>query len=326
MHARRHWGLLALLWLVAGCRPRESFAVLPLEAAPALEVPLASGGVFRLEEQRGKVVVVTFGYTSCPDVCPTTLTQLRHLGTRLGTAARDLEVVFVSVDPERDSAEALDTYVRAFGARFTGLRLDSEPLAPVLASWHVTATRRYPEPERYREHPFTGGTPYTVDHTGAFFVVDRWGRLRLRLPYTVDAERLHEEVARLLDEDAEAGQSPRVERARARLTPSHVGAVYLTLVNGTAQADRLVSVESASAGRVELHEVLAEGDLVQMRPRPEGFALPPRARLELEPGGKHLMLYAVPPATRRLNLTLHFEKARPVSLTLPVSEPDADAW
>jgi protein SCO1 len=325
MRARRGLELLALLWLVSGCRPRESFAVLPLAPAPALEVPLASGGVFRLGEQRGKVVVVTFGYTSCPDVCPTTLSQLRHLGTRLGGAARDLEVVFVSVDPERDSAEAVETYAHAFGTRFTGLRLEPEPLAPVLAAWHVTATRRYPEPERYREHPFAASSPYTVDHTGAYFLVDKRGRLRLRLPYTVDAERLREEVARLLDEDEELTLGPRVERARARVTPSHVGAVYFTLVNGTAQEDRLLSVESTSAGRVELHEVRTEGELVQMRHRPEGFALPARARLELEPGGKHLMLYAVPPATRRVDLTLHFEKARPLSLTLPVVEPDADA-
>jgi protein SCO1/2 len=313
--ARRLLPALAAVLLVTGCRKErgEDFAVVPVRPAPALEAPRASGGVFRLSEQRGKVVLLSFGYTACPDVCPTTLSQLQRLHQRLGEAARDVEVVFVSVDPERDSARQLETYVHAFNPRFTGLRLDTEALAPVLSAWRVTATRRYPDTARYREHPFTGAMPYTVDHTGAFFLVDKAGALRLQ-----------QEVERLLSEEGTPAAGVRVEKARARLTPARVGAVYLTLVNTSGREDRLVSAESTTAARVELHEVIAQGELLQMHPRPEGFVVPAKGRVELAPGGKHLMLYALQEAPTSLPLTLHFEKAGTVQLTVPVSAPGAD--
>ncbi len=324
--ARRLLPALAAVLLVTGCRKErgEDFAVVPVRPAPALEAPRASGGVFRLSEQRGKVVLLSFGYTACPDVCPTTLSQLQRLHQRLGEAARDVEVVFVSVDPERDSARQLETYVHAFNPRFTGLRLDTEALAPVLSAWRVTATRRYPDTARYREHPFTGAMPYTVDHTGAFFLVDKAGALRARMPYTVSVERLQQEVERLLSEEGTPAAGVRVEKARARLTPARVGAVYLTLVNTSGREDRLVSAESTTAARVELHEVIAQGELLQMHPRPEGFVVPAKGRVELAPGGKHLMLYALQEAPTSLPLTLHFEKAGTVQLTVPVSAPGAD--
>lgn len=322
--ARRLLPALAVVVLAAGCRKErgEDFAVEPVRPAPALEAPRASGGVFRLSEQRGKVVLLSFGYTACPDVCPTTLSQLQRLHGRLGEAARNVEIVFVSVDPERDSAQQLETYVHAFNPRFTGLRLDAEALAPMLSAWRVTATRRYPDAARYREHTFTGDLPYTVDHTGAFFLVDKAGALRARMPYTVSVERLQQEVERLLGEDGAAGV--RVEKARARLTPARVGAVYLTLVNTSGREDRLVGAESATAGKVELHEVIAQGELLQMHPRPEGFVVPAKGRVDLAPGGKHLMLYAVQASPASISLTLHFEKAGTVHLTVPVSAPGAD--
>ncbi|HYO72088.1 MAG TPA: copper chaperone PCu(A)C, partial [Archangium sp.] len=113
-------------------------------------------------------------------------------------------------------------------------------------------------------------------------------------------------------------------KARARLTPARVGAVYLTLVNTSGREDRLVSAESTTAARVELHEVIAQGELLQMHPRPEGFVVPAKGRVELAPGGKHLMLYALQETPTSLPLTLHFEKAGTVQLTVPVSAPGAD--
>jgi protein SCO1/2 len=322
--ARRLVPALAVVLLAAGCRKDkgEDFAVVPVQPAPALEAPRASGEPFRLSEQRGKVVVLTFGYTACPDVCPTTLSQLQRVHGGLGAAAKDLEVVFLSVDPERDNPQLLDNYVRAFNPRFTGLRLDSEALAPVLSAWRVTASRRYPDAARYREHPFTGELPYTVDHTGAFFLIDKQGVLRSRVPYTVPVDRLRQEVERLLAEDG--APTVRVEKARARLTPARVGAVYLTLVNTSGREDRLLSAESTTAGRVELHEVIAQGELLQMHPRPEGFVVPAGGRVELAPGGKHLMLYAVQDSPTSVALTLRFEKAGTVQLSVPVSALDAE--
>lgn len=319
--------LLALAALTACKRDtREAFAEVPARPAPLLEATLSSGETFRLSALRGKVVLLSFGYTACPDVCPTTLSQLHNLHRLLGEAARDVEVVFVSVDPSRDSAAHLENYVHAFNPRFIGLRLEGEALASVLSAYRITASRRYPDALRYGEHRFTGELPYTVDHTGAFLVIDKRGVLRLRMPYTVSVEQMRSEVERLLAEkDATAATGVRVERAHARLTPSHVGAVYLTLVNASSREDRLLSAESPLASRVELHEVLAQGDVLKMVPRPQGFVVPANGRTELKPGGKHLMLYAVRDAPSQLKLTLHFEKAGPVQLAIPVLPPGADA-
>ncbi|MFL5358273.1 SCO family protein [Archangium sp.] len=344
--ARRLLPVLAVLLLAAGCRrdEAEGFAVVPVQPAPALEAPRASGAPFRLSEQRGKVVLLSFGYTSCPDVCPTTLAQLREVHRQLGAAARDVEVLFVSVDPERDSAERLETYVHAFSPRFTGLRLEGDALAAVLSGYRVTASRRYPDATRYREHRFTGELPYTVDHTGAYFLIDKRGALRERIPYTLPASQLRARVERLLSEEGpvnvgdgrEAVAVPavvpasadvpgmRVEKALARLTPAKVGAVYLTLVNTDGREDRLVAAESSAAERVELHEVVAEGEVLRMLPRPEGFVIPAGGRVELAPGGKHLMLFSVRDSPASLVLTLRFERAGTVRLTVPASAPGAD--
>lgn len=344
---RRLLPVLAVLLLAAGCRKDEAegFAVVPVQPAPVLEAPRGSGAPFRLSEQRGKVVLLSFGYTSCPDVCPTTLSRLREVHRQLGAAARDVEVVFVSVDPERDSAERLETYVHAFSPRFTGLRLEGKALEAVLSAYRVTASRRYPDATRYHEHRFTGELPYTVDHTGAYFLIDKRGALRERIPYTAPASRLRAHVERLLSEEGpvvapadrpQAETRPvvvpasadvpgmRVEKALARLTPAKVGAVYLTLVNTGGREDRLVGAESSAAERVEMHEVVAEGEVLRMLPRPEGFVIPARGRVELAPGGKHLMLFSVRDSPASLVLTLRFEHAGTVRLTVPASAPGAD--
>lgn len=200
---RRVGSVVAALLLGVGCQRGTSdpYALVPARPAPALEAPRGSGGLFRLSEQRGKVVLLSFGYTACPDVCPTTLSQLRGLYGRLGDSARGVEVVFVSVDPERDSASRLEQYVHAFHPRFTGLRLEGPALASLLSAYEVTAVRRYPEATRYRDRPFAGDSPYTVDHTGAYFVIDKHGVLRSRVPYTATVELLQAEVTRLLAEE-----------------------------------------------------------------------------------------------------------------------------
>lgn len=201
---RWRYTALAVL-LTTGCqRGGGEFAVEPLRPAPPLEASRASGGVFRLSELRGKVVLLSFGYLTCPDVCPTTLSRLRALHERLGPVARDLEVVFISVDPERDGAQALESYVRAFHPSFSGLRLEGPALEAVLSAYGVTVLRRYSEATRYRDRPFSGELPYTLDHTGVSFVIDRHGRLRLKLPYTLTSEQMRAELLPLLAEEPEA--------------------------------------------------------------------------------------------------------------------------
>jgi protein SCO1/2 len=122
-----------------------------------------------LGDFRGKAVVVFFGYTHCPDVCPTTLAELRVVKQQLGEDGGRLQVLFVTVDPERDTREVLANYVPAFDASFLGLYGDKSDIAKVAREFKVF----------YQKVP--GKTPgdYTMDHTAGFYVFDPTGRLRL---------------------------------------------------------------------------------------------------------------------------------------------------
>jgi protein SCO1 len=198
--ASRRFGAHLLCWLglvaAAGCGesgPRfHGEAVEPLAAAPELAGVNWDGERFRLADLDGRVAIVFFGYTFCPDVCPFTLAKLKQLYARLGDRAGDLAVVFVSVDPRRDSVEKLASYVPNFDRRFYGLRLEADELAAVQEDWDVIV--QYGQP---REGPGTDSF-YYVDHTGTYFVVDRDGNLRLTYPPDVDVETLLPDIEALL--------------------------------------------------------------------------------------------------------------------------------
>ena len=125
-----------------------------------------------LADFRGKVVVVIFGFTHCPDVCPTALADMAKAVRALGDREREVQVLFVTLDPKRDSLDLLKQYVPAFHPAFIGLRGDAAQTAAVTKSFHVYSSER------------PGKTPesYTIDHSAQSFVFDREGRLRLLLP------------------------------------------------------------------------------------------------------------------------------------------------
>lgn len=122
-----------------------------------------------LADFRGKAVVVFFGYTQCPDVCPATLATLAEAMKRLGADADRVQVLFVTVDPERDTPELLKQYVPAFDPRFLGLRGDADATARTAKEFRII----------YQKVP--GATPgtYTMDHSAGSYVFDPQGRLRL---------------------------------------------------------------------------------------------------------------------------------------------------
>jgi len=122
-----------------------------------------------LADFRGKAVVIFFGYTQCPDVCPTTLAALVQAQKELGPDAARVQVLFVTVDPDRDTAELLSNYVTAFDPSFIGLRGDADATARTAKEFKIL----------YQKQP--GRTPesYTVDHSAGSFVFDPQGRLRL---------------------------------------------------------------------------------------------------------------------------------------------------
>jgi protein SCO1 len=122
-----------------------------------------------LADFRDKAVVVFFGYTQCPDVCPTTLAALSEAMKKLGADADRVQVLFVTVDPERDTADLLSHYVPAFDPRFLGLRGDADSIARTAKEFKVL----------YQKQPGKAPGSYTMDHSSGTFIFDPQGRLRL---------------------------------------------------------------------------------------------------------------------------------------------------
>lgn len=128
-----------------------------------------TGKVRTLEDFRGKIVVMFFGYTQCPDVCPTTMAEMATVLKEMGPSADEVQVLFVTVDPERDTQELLSHYVPAFDKRFIGLYGDAAATAKVAKEFKVF----------YAKAPGADANSYTVDHTAGSFVFDKQGQLRL---------------------------------------------------------------------------------------------------------------------------------------------------
>ena len=146
-----------------------------------------------LADFRGKVVVVFFGFTHCPDACPTTMAEMAHVAKELGPRADQLQVLFVTVDPERDTQKVLAQYVPAFHPGFLGLYGDAEATARAAKEFRVY----------YGKQPGKGGSAggsYSVDHSAGTFILDREGRLRLFAQYGQGAEAILHDVKLLMRE------------------------------------------------------------------------------------------------------------------------------
>ena len=164
---------LGLLFAVAGCAPtRFNGDVLdPPEAAQPLELADSTGATFSLDGERGKVVLVFFGYTHCPDICPTTLLDWKKAAAVLGQDADKVRFLFVSVDPERDTPGMAQRYAARISPAFTGLSGSREQIDVLLRRWKLAAFRD--------GVPGDTSSVYTVSHPSQVFVVDPKGRLRL---------------------------------------------------------------------------------------------------------------------------------------------------
>jgi protein SCO1/2 len=162
------------------------------EYARELSLPDVDGRVRTLAEFKGKVVVVFFGYTQCPDVCPTTMVELAGVKKALGPAGDDVQGIFITVDPERDTPQLLKAYVDNFGAGFVALRGNAEETKAAAKHFKVF----------YAKVPGRNESSYTVDHTAGSFVFDRAGRIRLFTRYGSGAEGLRSDLQRLLAEKA----------------------------------------------------------------------------------------------------------------------------
>jgi protein SCO1/2 len=166
----RFWSIITFSLLVAACDGAPKFKSTDITGADygkSLELADSSGQLRHLEDFRGKAVVVFFGFTQCPDVCPTTLADLAGVLKNLGADADRVQVLFITVDPERDTPELLAQYVRAFDPRFIALRGD------------LAATQRVAKDFKIYFEKRKQGAGYTIDHSAQSYVIDAQGRLRL---------------------------------------------------------------------------------------------------------------------------------------------------
>jgi protein SCO1 len=293
--------------VLAGAAAFRGGAFEPPRAAPDFALATSAGGEFQLSRARGKVVLLTFGYTNCPDVCPTVLAELAQVRSRLGGDAGRVQVVYVSVDPERDTTERLRAYVSIFDKTFLGLTGSTAQLGPVWKAYGISIARR--------EIPGGGPQSYGVHHTASVYVIDTAGRLRVMAPFGTPVDDVLHDVRILLAAAAEESaiqlDRPWVRRAPAMPDSPSSAAGYVTIVNRGATPDALVSATADVAASVEIHETRNMSGMMMMEKAPK-VVVPPGARVELKPGGYHLMLIGLKQALgpgQTVTLTLVFERA-----------------
>ncbi len=199
-HTLRTAGVVATLTVLAlalgltGCQPTATpFHATDLSAGASeigrdLALTDHHGKARTLSDFAGKVVVVFFGYTQCPDVCPTNMTTLKQVMDLLGDDSQRVQVIFVTVDPERDTQALLAQYVPAFHPSFLGLVGNAEQTARVAKSFGVF----------FQKQKGSQAGHYTVDHSAGSYVFDATGKLRLYVRHGDSAAHIADDLRRLL--------------------------------------------------------------------------------------------------------------------------------
>lgn len=160
----------------------------PYPVAAEFELTRADGNRFRLSDERGKVVMLFFGYTSCPDVCPTTMAELKQALEKVGEKADQVQVIYVTVDPERDTPERVQEYVNHFNPDFIGLSGSEPELAKVWNDYGV-----------FREVvDGNSAAGYLVNHTARVTLIDQQGNLRVSFPFDTPLEDVVHDLNLLL--------------------------------------------------------------------------------------------------------------------------------
>lgn len=183
---------LGLALLLAACQPYTFKGTEYPEGISAEDFTLTTteGRPFRLSDQRGKVVLMFFGFTSCPDVCPTTLAEAKRIMEGLDDETENVRFVFITVDPERDTPEQLGQYVSNFHSEIIGLTGTPEELQTMFDAYGIYAAKVPLE---------DSAAAYTMDHSARVFLVDQDGRLRLSYAFGTPDEDILQDIQYLLD-------------------------------------------------------------------------------------------------------------------------------
>lgn len=272
--------------------------------------PSGDSSPYLMRARPGGLLLVFFGFVSCPDICPTTLSDVKRALGRIGPSARDVEVAFITVDPVRDSARVMTDYLGSFFERGAhALRPSTQAelgRAQVAFQATSTITRQ-------------GDGHVDVSHTATIYVVDAAGQVRVTWPFGTTPEEMAHDLRILV---AEASHAPRTPPGTAlevtdpwiRASPGGVtlGAAYLMLRSGAGDRLQGVSVDDSVAASVEMHEVLADSAGALRMQRVEAVELPSGEAVEFRPGGRHLMLIDLRQPLRPgmlIELRLHLQRA-----------------
>ena len=192
MPKKIHGILPLLLLLLAACQAADyQLHGSPYESpqtAPDFIIPSTQGGDFQLAEHRGRFVLLYFGYTYCPDVCPTTLADIRWAFDELGERSDQIDFLMITVDPERDTLDQLETYLAIFDPGFIGARTEGEAYESLKLAYGVYAEREpSDEPEAY-----------LVTHTSRVFLIDKEGYLITNYSFGTPKEEIKQDLEFLL--------------------------------------------------------------------------------------------------------------------------------
>ena len=185
-------GIVILLNVLFSAPPvfRGTTYAEPFPVAAEIVLDQGNGIPFRLEDQRGRIVLLFFGFTSCPDVCPTTLADLNSVLAKIGDNSKYVQVVFVSVDPERDTPEKMQQYAGRFNPTFVGLSGSVGELEPTWQAYGI-----------YREIVRADtGLDYSVNHTARITLVDQMGNMRLSYGFQTPPADIAHDIEILLDD------------------------------------------------------------------------------------------------------------------------------
>lgn len=187
--------VFCLIFLTACSDPTQKWSIYDVSGhLPNLKFSLLGEGnkVITQDDLKDKTVLMFFGYASCPDVCPTTMAQLTEVLEKLGEQAKDVRIIFVSVDPHRDTPDVLQAYVNAFNKNAIGLTGSEKQIADLARRYRVAYQIEKPKPG-------DGAEIYDVTHSRGVFIFDRTGKARLLAPDTEKVDVVTQDLRQLLE-------------------------------------------------------------------------------------------------------------------------------
>lgn len=278
-----------------------------------------------LSDYKGKVVMMSFGFTSCPDICPVTLSKQKYLMKQLGEDASELQNILITIDPKRDTPDTLKNYLAYFDASFMGLTGTLDEIKSVARQYHSS----------FKRHEIQSSENYIFGHTVSVFLIDQQGRLRGHYKIEKEFDKLLADTRQLIESkpmhhpaapQANDSAQPNItiEGAWVRALPSIAknSVAYMTIKNNGESDDRLLSVHSPLATSVEVHDYFTENGMQVMRPVHEPV-IPAQGSLLIKPSGLHIMLFDIADAPKvgsQVALTLKFENAGDVKVYADVKD------